>query len=126
MRLIAWTLWGTLAAFGAVALVVELMVGAGHAPPWGGRLQEMLGYVVVFTLWAIAGLGSLRETSVVVAGPAILWSNIPLYLGIFDRQLDVGPWKPAVRVGYAVSLLGAAFWGWLVTKRVVRLERERA
>jgi predicted CoA-binding protein len=115
----------TLIVSGSLSLMIGLLVWPADAAPLTLLgLHELLGYVVVVSLWLLAGL-SVRAgvaTGRVVA--AVAWSLVTLLVATTQKLLVPGDWHWTIRGLHLVTGAGMIAWGELLAAAM--REREAA
>ena len=109
----------TLRASGLLLLVLGLAIWTGHDQLT--QIHELLGLVLVLSLWALAFFAARARVSTGLVMLAAAWGLGAAILGIVQGQLLTGDWHWTIQVLHLLIGLGAIGQGEILGNRMRRI-----
>jgi hypothetical protein len=102
----------TLMASAGLLLALGVLIWIGLYGLIG--IHQLLGYVLIASLWAVAGTALRAGVSPWVVAGAVGWGLIVLALGWGQRYVLPGDWHWTIQVLHVVISMASVAWGrWL-------------
>jgi hypothetical protein len=111
-----------LLASAGLAFVLGVTIWIGGAYGLIG-VHEMLGYVLVASLWTLAAIAARSGVDIGIAAAAAAWGALVLALGWTQGYLIAGSWHWVVQLLHAVISMASVPWGKRLASMIRRSER---
>jgi hypothetical protein len=100
----------TLLGCGAALLLLGIVIWITDAEGLIG-LHELIGYVLIASLWAICVVAARSGVPVGTVAFAAIWGLVVLALGLTQEELVTGSWHWTIQVLHVAISMSAIWWG---------------